>query len=533
MTRSGFRIGRSLALILTLALSALILGGAEPASAATSTVTKTADTNEPPPSGQGIVGTLPESGFGLVTFGGTIEQLRDELATACPSGNPIFATSGGGFIGFFPTAAVAAVNAQFNARFPGGVIPSGTPLLGGNCGSAIEIGTADVVGIWGSGDELARFEAMVAPWEARTGESMNFTGTSAMLTELLTTRVVGGNPPDIAIPPELGTLRQFARDGKLVPLADCGIENLVRGRYPQAFIDLGTVDGTLYGFFMKADTKGTIWYNPKVFAEKGWQPLTASSTFDDLIALSEQIKATGLTPWSVGVESGGASGWPGTDWIQELILGEPDGAEVNDGVIDGSVPFTDDRVKAAWEKFGQIALTEGYVVQGGADGINAAGFVDASFPPFQDPPEAAMYYLGGFTAGFIRDQFPDAVPGEDFDFFPFPGGGVTGGANVVYAFNADPTTCSLMQWLATAEAQQIWVNLGGFNSVHKDIDFSRYPDPVSRSLAESLLDASAFRFDLDDTIGGETQRAFWAGVTQYLADPGSLDSILSDIESTR
>ena len=134
MTRSGFRIARNLALILTLALSALILGGAEPASAATSTVTKTAGTNEPPPSSAGIVGTLPASGFGLVTFGGTIEELRDELATACPNGKPVFATSGGEFVGFFPTAAIAAVNAPFNARFPGGVIPSGTPLLGGNCG---------------------------------------------------------------------------------------------------------------------------------------------------------------------------------------------------------------------------------------------------------------------------------------------------------------------------------------------------------------------------------------------------------------
>ena len=89
----------------------------------------------PPEKGDaGLVGTLPASGFGLVTFGGTIEQLRDSLAVACPSGKPIFATSGGEFIGFFPTAAIAAVNAQFNARFPGGVIPSGTLLLGGNCG---------------------------------------------------------------------------------------------------------------------------------------------------------------------------------------------------------------------------------------------------------------------------------------------------------------------------------------------------------------------------------------------------------------
>ena len=284
---------------------------------------------------------------------------------------------------------------------------------------------------------------------------------------------------------------------------------------------------------MHARTLGTIFYNPKLFAENGWQPLTVDSSYDDLVALSDQIKATGLPPWSMGIESGGASGWPGTDWIQELILGESDGAEVNDGVIDGSIPFTDPRVKTAWERFGQIALTDGYTVQGGADGINATGFVDASFPPFRDPPEAAMFYLGGFAAGFISDQFPDAVAGEDFDFFPFPGGGVAGGANLVYAFNDSDTTRSLMEYLVTVEAQQIWVNLGGFNSVHNDIDFSRYPDPVSQALARSLLDASAFRFDLDDTVGGGFQQAFWVGVTSYLASPGDLDDILASVEAAR
>ncbi|MEE9277517.1 MAG: ABC transporter substrate-binding protein [Dehalococcoidia bacterium] len=395
-----------------------------------------------------------------------------------------------------------------------------------------ELGTADLLGIWGGGDELARFEAMVRPWEAATGGRMTFTGTRG-LTELLTTRVAGGNPPDIALPPELGTLRNFARDGQLVPLSALGIEDEVRANYPAGFIDLGTVDGTLYAFAMKADTKGTIFYNPKLFATNGWEPLTVDSSFDDLIALSEQIAATGLTPWSMGVESGDASGWPGTDWVQEIILGEPGGAEVNDGVVDGSIPFTDARVKAAWEKFGQVALTPGYVVQGGATGINATFFVDASFPPFQDPPTAAMFYLGGFAAGFIADQFPEAVPGEDFDFFPFPGGGVAGGANVVYAFNDDDTTRSLMQYLASAPAQQIWVNLGGFNSVHKDIDFDRYPDPVSRRLAESLLNAKAFRFDLDDTVAGGFQTAFWVGITEYLANPGNLDDILASIEAAR
>ena len=395
-----------------------------------------------------------------------------------------------------------------------------------------ELGTVDVLGIWG-GDELENFEAMVAPWEADTGGNMEFTGTRE-ITSVLTTRVEGGNPPDVATPAEVGLFQDFARDGQLIPLSACdGLEEKVRAEYPQGFIDLGTVDGVLYGFFMKADTKGTIWYNPQFFQDNGYQPLTADATFDDLIALSDQILADGVVPpWSHGEFANGGTGFPGTDWIQQILLNEA-GGDVYDGVIDGSVPFTDPRVKDAWEKFGQVSLSEGYVVQGGAEGINATSFIDATFPPFQSPPTAAMNYLGGFASGFIQEQFPDAVPEQDFDFFDFPGGAVTGGAAIVYAFNDDETTCSFLDWLASAESQQIWVNLGGFTSVNTHVGLDAYPDPVASAQAEQLTQAEVFRFDLDDAIGGDLQAAFFAGVTEYLADPDSLDDILENIEATR
>lgn len=395
-----------------------------------------------------------------------------------------------------------------------------------------EIGSASVMGVWGAGDELDRFEAMVAPWETETGGEMNFTGTRD-LTAILTTRVEAGDPPDIATPPEIGLFKDFARDGELVPLSACNLDDFVRDNYPAGFIELGTVDGELYGFWMKADNKATIWYNPKLFAEQGWEPLTADSSWNDLIDLSDQILADGFTPWSMGVESGAASGWPGTDWIQQIILGEADGLAVNDGLVDGTIPWTDQRVKQAWVRMGQIALTEGFTSQGGATGINATGFVESTYPPFQDPPEAAMVYLGGFAAGFIAEQFPDLVAGEDYAFFPFPGGGISGGANVVFAFNDDDTTCSLMTHLASADAQQVWVDLGGFTSVNQEVDLAGYPDAVSRALAEELTQALRFRFDLDDAIGGATQQAIWAGVTGYLANPDDLDSILEQIEAAR
>ena len=414
-----------------------------------------------------------------------------------------------------------------------GVTPTGeTPAAGETPAPSADLGDVDVLGIWG-GDELTSFEALVAPWEADTGGEFDFTGTRD-ITAQLTLNVEGGTPPDVALPAEVGLFQRFARDGELVPLSECaGLEEAVLANYPQGFIDLGTVDGTLYGFFMKADTKGTIWYNPGFFADNGYTALTADSSFDDLIALSDAILAGGVVPpWSNAQFANGGTGFPGTDTIQQILLNEA-GGDVYDGVIDGSVPFTDAAVKDAFEKFGQLALTDGYVVQGGADAISATGFIEGTFPPFESPPEAALYHLGGFASGFITDQFPDAVPGEDFNFFPWPGGAVTGGSNIVYAFNSDETTCSFMSHLASAEAQQIWVDIGGFTSVNTQIGLDSYPDPVARAQAEQLTLAETFRFDLDDAIGGALQAAFFTGVTEYLADPDSLDGILAGIEAAR
>lgn len=405
---------------------------------------------------------------------------------------------------------------------------AGTPQA---TGTPQRAGAVSVLGIWGS-TELDSFNAMVAPWQQQTGGNMQFTG-SRSITSDLTLRVQGGNPPDIAIPAETGLFQQFVTQGRLAKLSDCpGLEAAVKADYPQAFLDLGTVNGTLYGFFMKVDSKATVWYDPKVFTQNSLQPLTASSTFDDLIALSAQSMGAGLPPWTMGMEAGDGSGFPGTDWIQQIILND-DGASVYDGFVDGSIPFTDPRMKAAWEKFGQIALTPGYTAQGSAAAINATNFQDATFLPFNTPPQAAMFLLGSFASGFITAQFPNLVPGTDFNFFTYPGGAVSGGANIVYAFNSNPSTCSFLSWLESAEAQEIWVARGGFHAVNEKVSLDSYPNDVERDVADQLTKAEVFRFDLDDAIGGAVQQTYFAGIGQYLADPGQLDSILADIEAQR
>ena len=393
------------------------------------------------------------------------------------------------------------------------------------------IGTVNVLCVWDD-DELESFQAMVAPWEEQTGGTMAFSGTRDLIA-VLQARVAAGNPPDIAILPNPGQMVELAKGGKLVALDSFLDMDTINQQYAQAWIDLGTVDGNLYGIFMKADSKGTVWYSPKNFAASGWE---VPNTWDELIALSDRIVSEGMNPWSVAVESAEASGWPATDWIGEILLHES-GGDVYDQWVNHEIPWTDSRIKSAWEKFGQIVLTPDYV-PGGATTALSTHFIDGSYLPFEGPPRAAMYYLGAFTQGFISKQFPELVAGEEYAFFPFPtfdpqyAGAVTGGANVVVLFNDNPTTRSFVGYLTSAEAQQIWVKQGGFTSVNNQVSLDAYTNPLARLAAEQLTGATVFRFDADDNMPTAVQKAFWKGTLAYLQDPSQLDSILAEIEAT-
>jgi len=391
--------------------------------------------------------------------------------------------------------------------------------------------TINVLGVW-DGDELESFQAMVSPWEEQTGGAMAYSGTRDLIA-VLTARVAAGNPPDAVILPNPGQMVELVKESKLVALDSFLDMNMIKQQYAQGWIDLGIVDGNLYGIFMKADSKGTVWHSPKNFTANGWE---VPNTWDEMIILSDRIVSEGMNPWSVAVESAEASGWPATDWIGEILLHES-GGDVYDQWVNHEIPWTDSRVKSAWEKFGQIVLTTGYV-PGGSTTALTTHFIDGSYLPFENPPRAAMYYLGAFTQGFISEQFPELVSGEDYAFFPFPtidpryAGAVTGGANVVVLFNDNPTTQSFVEYLVSAEAQQIWVERGGFTSVNNQVSLDAYTNPLARLAAEQLTGATVFRFDADDSMPSAVQKAFWKGTLSYLQDPLQLDSILADIEAT-
>lgn len=245
--------------------------------------------------------------------------------------------------------------------------------------------------------------------------------------------------------------------------------------------------------------------------------------------------ADGNIPWSVGMESGAASGWPGTDWIEDIML-RTAGPEVYDQWVNHDIPWTDARVKRAFEIFGSIVRDEAYT-WGGPIAVNATNFNDAVAPLFMDPPQAFMHRQASFITSTIRENNPNLVAGEDYDFFPFPpieeeyGTPVLGAADMVSLLTEKPAAKQFMRFLATPGAQSIWVGELGKIGVNKRINPNVYPDELTAKMAAVLQDATVFRFDGSDSMPGAVgSGAFWTGIVDYV-NGEDLDSVLEYIEA--
>jgi alpha-glucoside transport system substrate-binding protein len=391
--------------------------------------------------------------------------------------------------------------------------------------------SVDLLNVWSSAEQDS-FKAMVAPFVQQNGTKINIESTRD-LNATLSSRLQGNNPPDIAILPNPAKMQQIAQQGKLKPLESVVDMTQLNSDYAKTWIDLGSYNGKLYAIFMKAANKGTIWYNPAQFSSNSY---STPSAWTDLINLSNTIAGSGKYPWSMGVSSGSASGWPAADWIDEIFL-LLNGPDLYDKWVAHQIPWTDSSVKQAFQMFGQIASGKHYI-NGAPQSILATGFTDATYPPYKTPPEAYMNYLGDFAATFIHTQFPSLQAGSGYNFFPFPAisssysGAVTGGADLVTLYTDNDAAKKLVKYLATADAQKIWAGRGGFTSVNKSVPLSVYPDAVSKNSAQMLTAATIFRFGADDLMPPAVEDAFWKACLTYIQDPSSLDSQLSTMEST-
>ena len=385
-----------------------------------------------------------------------------------------------------------------------------------------------VLGLW-SGPELDSFMTVKTVWEKDTGGIVDWEGTQD-LPGVLTARMQGGNPPDIVILPNPGLMQQLAKEGKLVPLDSFMDLSQVKQDYSQAWIDLGSYNGSLYAIFYKVTNKATIWYNPRAFAA-GDYPVPQN--WDDMMALADKLVADGHTPFSIVAPHSPASGWALTDWISEIVLNQC-GPDAYDKWIAGVLPWTDTCIKQSFEMFNKMIQTKGYVL-GGNQGIIATTDAGGTYPLYSDPPTAYMYYLASFAQGFIASKFPNLKPGDDYDFFTFPtinpeyAGAITIGADVVVMVNDTPAARSFMTYLAGTRAQEVWIKLGGFTSVNRSISLNTYPDPVAQAVAKEVTDAKISRFGAGDMMPASLQRIWWQDMLELVNDPSKLDSILNSL----
>jgi alpha-glucoside transport system substrate-binding protein len=389
-------------------------------------------------------------------------------------------------------------------------------------------GSVSVLGLWG-GAELDSFRAMVTPFEERHGVKVVFEGTRD-LNAVLTTRVQGGNPPDIVILPGPGVLAEFANAGQLKALDQVVDLDAMREDYAATWLDLGRVSGNLYGIFVKTALKGLLWHNPKALARDGY---ALPTTWEELLGLTRRMAQGGKAPWCIGLESGAASGWPGTDWIEILLL-KAAGPEVYDRWYRHEIGWDHPDVRAAWRMFGEV--TNPAYLHGGRQGALATNFAQAAFPLFASPPGCYLHLQATFIQDFIQKQYPNLTAAEDYNFVPMPGANpahnntVEAGGDLVAMFKETPQAQALVRYLATPEAQAIWVKRGGALSPNKRVALDAYPDPLSRRAAEILIRADAARFDASDLMPEAVNNAFWKAVLDFVSDPSRLEEILTDLE---
>ncbi len=363
-------------------------------------------------------------------------------------------------------------------------------------------GSITVTSLWG-GTEEAAFQAVLDAFTESTGIETTYEANRTDYGTVLRTRIQGDNPPDVAIIPGIGTLRSLAREGSLISLSELGINREdIEGNYAPGILDVGVVDDELYGVMVKLNSKATIFYSPERFTEMGVEP---AATWDELVQLTEDIKAAGGTPWALG--AGADSEWTLTDWFEITYL-KMHGTEAYDTLFSPDGDWTDQSVIDTVNTMLEILSEDN--IAGGVNGALQTAFVDAVGLVFGTSPSAELYYGGGFVGGIATgaDVNPDLAgqEGEAIDWFGFPtidGSGeglVTYGGDVMAALVADTDVAEFMEYLTTAEAGQTWAEGGTIISPIVAVDTSVYPTVLIQQEAEQVTSAEAVRFDGSDLL---------------------------------
>ncbi|MET9660755.1 ABC transporter substrate-binding protein [Streptomyces sp. NPDC006510] len=386
-----------------------------------------------------------------------------------------------------------------------------------------------VAAVW-TGAEQANFVKVLKEFENRTGAKVTFVPAQDPIVNFLGTKIAGGQPPDVAMIPQVGAIQQAAQKKWAKPVGPEAKAQLAKN-YSKVWQDLGAVDGTQYGVYFKAANKSLIWYNVKAFENAG---AAEPKTWKDFLKTAETVSASGVTPVSVG----GADGWTLTDWFENIYLSQA-GPEKYDQLAQHKIKWTDPSVKNALTTLGQL-FGKPSLIAGGADGALQTEFPASVTQTFTggDTPKAAMVFEGDFVGVNIAQT--KAKIGTDAKVFPFPAVGaespvVTGGDAAV-ALKDGKGAQALLTWLASTDAAQIMAEQGGFISPNKGLDAAAYPNEVQRTMAKALVAAGdSVRFDMSDqapqSFGGTPGKGEWKTLQDFLKNPKDIAGTQAKLES--
>lgn len=377
------------------------------------------------------------------------------------------------------------------------------------------------------------FREAVVPFEEETGATVVYTGSPDFETQIQT-RILGGDPPDIAMFPQPGLMNDFIAQGEIRALDDVvDTEELQESLIPGLF-ELGTVDGSYYGLPRVVNVKSVVWYPPGPFDEAGYE---IPQTWQELLGLTDTIaqdSEQGQAPWCVGIEAAGATGWVVTDWIEDLML-RTAGPEAYDAWVAGDLPFSSPEVTRAAELFAEIAFTDGYVL-GGRQGMLATPFGDSIAPLFEDPPACYLHRQASFIFGFLPEGVDPASDVAVFYFPPVEGGfdgePVLGGGDLASLFTDNPAAEAFMRYMTDPGWLGPQVETGQDFAPFQDFPLENYPDDVTRQEAEILAGADVFRFDASDLMPAEVGAgAFWSEMVAWINGDVPLEQALQNIDN--
>ena len=361
-----------------------------------------------------------------------------------------------------------------------------------------------------------------------TGLKIEWQGTDQFETES-NLRLEGGDTPDVLDYPQPGLLAQHARKGYIQELPD-SVAKHTKADFSKDWQGYSTVDGKIYGIPGRSNIKSLVWYSPAAFKEKGYEIPT---TLDALKALSDKIVADGGTPWCVGAESGVATGWVLTDWMEDMML-RINGEEVYDQWIAHEIPFNDAKVKAVADAVGSYVKNPDYL--GGENNVKAIAttkFQDGGLPILSG--DCFMHRQASFYSGLWPDGTKIGADG-DIDFFYLPSNGDTKymlGAGDIYAAGTDkPETYAVLAYTGSVDYQLYLVNTRGELSPNTKLDTSKIEDPIVKRFADLQNEADVFRFDASDLMPGAVgSGTLWTEITAWVTG-GSTDDFVNNVENS-